>query len=345
MEMMFRKVEWWIEGSRAQQQKLSEQPWDTDKVLRRGGKHVVFFVLSLVVAHTFLAYIIGLDDLVKIVSEPLSEHLILLGGLLFFSVLFYAVFAHVRDLVCTTICPYGRLQSVLFDKDTMQVSYDYRRGEPRGKLVKNPIAPTGDCIDCKKCVHVCPTGIDIRNGVQMECVGCTACIDVCDDVMVKIGKPEGLIRYASENEIAKGRPFRFNGRMKAYTVLLAALSALLIFLVATRNSVDTYISRVKGQLYQELPDNKLSNLYNAKIINKTNKAFPVELKLEGIEGKVNMVSSHRQSIKEEAVNELTFFIVIDKKYINKRNTAIKVGVYKDGKKIQTVSSTFLGPFI
>lgn len=343
MEMMFRKIEWWIEGSYTQQQKLDKAPWNTDKIIRRGGKHVVFFLLSLLIAHTFLAYIIGVDGLVKIIEEPVSEHLLLLFGLLFFTFLFYSVFAFVRDLVCTTICPYGRLQGVMSDKDTMQISYDYKRGEPRGRLSK--IASTGDCIDCNKCVHVCPTGIDIRNGVQMECVGCTACIDACDMVMDKIGKPKGLIRYASENQIASGTQFHFNPRMKAYTILLSILTVAMVFLIATRNSIDTYISRTKGQLYQELPNNQLSNLYSAKIINKTNKDVPIELRLENCKGAIKMVSQHQMLLKKEALNQLTFFIILDKQQIKKRSTKIKVGVYQNGQRIQTVSTTFLGPFM
>lgn len=344
MEMMFRKVEWWIEGSYTQQQKRDKTPWDTDKILRRGGKHLAFILLSFIIANTFLSYIIGVEGLLKIIREPISEHLMLLAGLLFFTFLFYSVFAFVRDIVCTTICPYGRLQSVMFDKDTMQVAYDYKRGEPRGKLSpQNDI--TGDCIDCNKCVHVCPTGIDIRDGVQMECVGCTACIDACNEVMTKIKKPLGLIRYASENQIANGKPFRFNGRMKAYSVLLGVLTLIMTYLIASSHSIDTHVSRVKGQLYQELPGNKLSNLYNAKILNKTHKEERIELRLENMTGEVKMISERENLIHKEAINELTFFIIIDKSSIHKRNTKIEVGVYKNGKKIQTVSSSFLGPFI
>lgn len=345
MEMLFRKIEWWIEGSYVQQQKLNNAPWNTDKILKRGSKHLVFFLLSFLIANTFLSYIIGFDGLVKAVREPISEHFLLLTGLFVFTFLFYAVFAFVREIVCTTICPYGRLQGVMFDKDTMQISYDYVRGEPRGKKSAKSDAPLGDCIDCKKCVHVCPTGIDIRNGVQMECVGCTACIDACDEVMVKINKPKGLIRYASEHEIANGVPFKFNNRMKAYTGLLVVLTILMTVLIITRNSIDTYISRTKGQLYQELPENKLSNLYSAKIINKTNKEAQIELRVENMPAEVKMVSQHETLLKKEAVNELTFFIITDKVQIHKRNTKIKIGVYQAGKRIQVVNSTFLGPFI
>lgn len=346
MEMMFRKIEWWIEGSYNQQQKLDKSPWNTDKIIKRGGKHLAFFLLSFIISNTFLSYIIGFDALLQKMQAPFSESILLFSGLLFFTLLFYSVFAFVRDIVCTTICPYGRLQSVLSDKDTMQVSYDYTRGEPRGRKLKNINTELGDCIDCHKCVHVCPTGIDIRNGVQMECVGCTACIDACDEVMVKINRPEGLIRYASENQIANGSAFKFNGRMKAYSVLLGILSVLMIFLIATRHSIDTYISRAKGQLYQELPNNKMSNLYSAKIINKTTKDVNIEFKVENYPAaEVKMISLQEKHLQKESLNELTFFIILDRVEVKKRNTKLKIGVYQNGQKIQTVSTTFLGPFI
>ncbi len=345
MEMVFRKIEWWIEGSGAQQKKNGQAKLTTEQGIRKLIKHMVFLAISFVIANTFLAYVLSLDGLLKIIREPIAEHTILLTGLLFFTCLFYAVFAFVRDIICTTVCPYGRLQSVLFDKDTMQIAYDYKRGEPRGKLAKQAEKTTGDCIDCHKCVQVCPTGIDIRDGVQIECVGCTACIDACNEVMFKINKPLGLIRYASENEIAKGNKFHFNGRMKAYTILLSILLVVTTVLIFTRRSVDTHITRVRGQLYQEVGKDTLGNLFNAIVLNKTNKPFAVTMKLENISGEVAMISSNDKYMKPETVNELTFFIRVNRHYINKRSTDIKVGIYKDGQKIQTVKTVFLGPFM
>ncbi len=345
MEMVFRKIEWWIEGSGAQQKKNSQAKVTTEQSIRKLIKHVVFLAISFLIANTFLAYVLGLDGLLKIIKEPIAEHTILLSGLLFFTLLFYAVFAFVRDIICTTVCPYGRLQSVLFDKDTMQVAYDYKRGEPRGKLSKQAQTVSGDCIDCHKCVQVCPTGIDIRDGVQMECVGCTACIDVCNEVMFKINKPKGLIRYASENEIAQGKKFHFNGRMKAYSVVLIILLIVTTILVFTRRSIDTHITRVRGQLYQEVGKDTLGNLFNAIVLNKTNKPFNVTMKVENIPGEVTLVSNNDAHMQPEAVNEVTFFIRVNKQYIHERSTDIKVGIYKDGQKIQTVKTVFLGPFL
>jgi cytochrome c oxidase accessory protein FixG len=232
----------------------------------------------------------------------------------------------------------------MFDKDTIQIAYDYKRGEPRGKYKKSVERVEGDCINCFKCVQVCPTGIDIRDGLQMECVGCTACIDACNEVMEAIHFEKGLIRYASENEISEGRKFRFNGRMKAYTGLLVVLMTFMGILIGTRKTVDTFISRVKGQLYQEVGQDKISNLFDAKIINKTKQDIPLTIKLENMEGTVRLVGTDHISLKKEAINEFTFFLDIPKKLVTERSTNIKIGIYQGDQKIQTIKTKFLGPF-
>ncbi|WP_008584361.1 cytochrome c oxidase accessory protein CcoG [Niabella soli] len=346
MEFVFRKIEWWIEGTPAQQKKLNAAPMNANKFARKALKHAVFLLVSFLVAHAFLSYILGVQEVWRLIRGPIAESWSILAGLLFFTLLFYFVFAFVRDIVCTTICPYGRLQGVLFDKDTMQVSYDYNRGEPRGKLKKNSQQDLGDCVDCKLCVSVCPTGIDIRDGVQMECVGCTACIDACNSVMLKINRPLGLIRMASENQISKKLPFHFNGKMKFYSVVLVLLMGIISTLVFSRKSIDTTVSRVKGQLYQEVGADSLSNLFQAKMINKTKKEVQYQLKVEGaIPGTIKMVDTGHDRLKPESINTVTFFIIIPKTAIRSRSSNINVGVYINGAKMTKVQSTFLGPFI
>ena len=345
MEFIFRRIEWLIEGNPASQKLLDKGAWTANKIGKKLLKHTIFLLISFIIANTFLAYIFGVDELYKIIKEPLSQHTGLFVGLIIFTLLFYGVFAFVREIVCTTICPYGRLQGVLFDKDTMLVAYDYKRGEQRGKFKKNETRTLGDCIDCRQCVHVCPTGIDIRNGTQLDCVGCTACIDACDFMMDKVGLQKGLIRYASENGISEGKKLTFTPKIKAYSTLLLVLSIILTILLITRKSIDTQVARTAGQLYQELPNNQMSNLYNAKIINKTNQEFPVELKLENVKGEIKMIGTHKLVLKKEAINTQTFFIILDKNEIKKRSTEVKIGVYKNGEKIETVNTKFLGPFI
>lgn len=344
LEFVFRRIEWLIEGSPGRQKAMNDGPMTFERIWKKTLKHTLFLVFSFLIAHTFLAYILGIDEVVKIIGEPLSQHVGLLVGLIVFTLLFYSVFAFVREIICTTVCPYGRLQGVMFDKDTMQISYDYKRGEERGRLKKTETRTQGDCIDCHKCVMVCPTGIDIRDGVQMDCVGCTACIDACDEVMDKVGFQRGLIRYASENQIANGTAFRFNTRMKAYTALLFVLMAAMSVMILTRKTVDTYISRVKGQLYQEVEGGKLSNLFEAKIINKTNKEMPVELRAEGIAGEIRIVGAQTLVLKKEAISDFTFFLEVPKSEIHERSSTISIAVYSNGQKLQSVKTKFLGPF-
>lgn len=345
MEMVFRKIEFLIEGSAGEQKALDKSPWNLNKILRRGGKHIAFFTLSFVIANTFLTYIIGVENLFRYISEPISQHFALLLGLLIFTFIFYSVFAFVRELACTVICPYGRLQSVLLDKDTVVVAYDYKRGEPREKFNKTKERSDGDCIDCNRCVVVCPTGIDIRNGTQMECTNCTACIDACDFMMENVGLPKGLIRYASENNISKGEKLRYTARMKAYTVVLLLLVALMTFLLITRNNVDIHISRSKGQIYVEMEDNKLANFYEVKLVNKTHEAMPITMKLENAEGEIRLMGTENIEIESLVMKKANFIVLIDKEKMDTRKKDLIIGIYSGDKKINTIKTSFLGPFI
>lgn len=346
MEMLFRKVEYLIEGDAARQRVLRNSPWTGEKIRKKVLKHVAFYALAFIVANFFLAYIIGMDELIKIITEPVSRHLVGFLAILVFSAVFYGVYAFFREQVCTVVCPYGRLQSVLLDRNSMIVAYDYKRGEPRAKGKKEAgDGEHGDCIDCFQCVRVCPTGIDIRNGTQMECVGCTACIDACDHIMDSVHKPRGLIRYASENGIAEGQKLRYTGRMKFYTVVLILLSGLLTTLLVTRRDIDGTIIRA-AQLYQERGTDSLSNLYNIKIINKTIKDIPVTLKLEGeaaAYGYVQLVGTDRIMLKNEDQAAGSFFVVLSTKFANKTKTPIRVGLYEGDKRITTLKTSFMGP--
>ena len=343
MEMMFRKVEFLILGDAPAQRQLKAAPWNGKKIFKVGLKQVVFYLLSFIIANFFLAYIIGMRELEKVITEPVIAHLGGLTAILIFSGVFFAVYSFFREQACIVVCPYGRLQSVLLDKNSMIVAYDYKRGEPRAALKKTAEVETGDCIDCHACVKVCPTGIDIRNGLQMECVGCTACIDACDSIMDKIHKPKGLIRYASENSIANGEPLHFTARMKFYTGLCAIVLIILSVLLSTRKEVDTTIMRTPGQLFQERGKDSISNLYNIKVVNKTMKMVPLTVKLEGGDGKIEMAGKDYVEVAKEGQGSGTFFVILSKTRIHQRKTAIKLSFYQADKKIGESMTNFLGP--
>ncbi|KYP13209.1 cytochrome c oxidase accessory protein CcoG [Flavihumibacter sp. CACIAM 22H1] len=343
MEMVFRKIEYLIEGDASEQRLLAKGPWNTDKILKKTSKHLIFYLMSFIIANFFLAYIIGVKDLWKIITEPVSEHFIGFLSLLLFSGIFYGVYAFFREQVCTVVCPYGRLQGVLLDRNSMIVAYDYKRGEPRGKLKDKEALSLGDCIDCLQCVKVCPTGIDIRNGTQLECVNCTACIDACDAIMDKVGRPRGLIRYASENGIASREPLRYTTRMKLYTALLLVLVVILSSLLITRKDVDATVMRTPGMLYQERGTDSISNLYNIKVANKTMQEIPLTVKLENKAGKVELIGGKPIIVKQEGQGSGSFFIVVPREAIQERKNILQLGLYHGTERIDLIKTTFLGP--
>lgn len=346
MEMVFRKIEYWIEGDATQQRKLNKQPWDKEKVIKKVSKQVIFFGIAFLIANTFMAYLVGREMWFDIVTQPPSEHLIGFIALTVFSFAFYGVFSVVREQVCTTICPYGRLQGVLLDKDSIVIAYDHVRGEQRGKLEKDvpeELRKHGDCIDCGLCVQVCPTAIDIRNGTQLECVNCTACIDACDEVMDKIEKPRGLIRYASYNNIVNKTKFSFTPRIIAYSVVLVILLGVFGFALLGRTEIETTILRTPGTLFQETTEGNIVNIYNIQVANKTTNELTFELKLEdGVNGNLKLIKKER-TVAKQGVFDSALLIEIPKNELKERKTKIEIGVYQNGKKIDDVKTHFIGP--
>ena len=351
MEMVFRRIEYWIDGDRNKQMRLDRQKWDAEKIRKRLTKWFIFLIISFLISNIFLAYLIGSDKLLRYVKEGPSEHLGTLIPLAIFTGVFYFVFAWFREQVCIIACPYGRLQGVLLDTKSIVVAYDHKRGEGengRKKFRKNEDRQAlghGDCIDCFQCVHVCPTGIDIRNGTQLECVNCTACIDECDKIMEKINLPKGLIRYASEENIEKKTPFKLTARMKGYIAVLVILIGVLLGMLALRNDVEARVLRLPGQLYEHKENNIISNVFTYKLVNKTSETIEdVSFKLRGIDGTIKLVSATGEvTVEAQGLAEGTMFIEMKQSTIGGDKKKIRIDVYSGEQLIETTTVSFLGP--
>jgi len=328
---------------------LNAAPWNGRKIFKKLFKHAVFFALSFLVGNVLLSYIIGWQQLYQIIVDPPAKHVVGLGFMTAFSLLFYGIFARFREQACTFVCPYGRLQSLLLDENSIVVAYDYKRGEKRGALRRaqrfgeRRYAGFGDCVACNNCVTVCPTGIDIRDGTQMECVHCTACMDACDNVMKKIGSTTGLIRYASLNGIERGERLRVTPRIIGYSVVLLALTSLLVVLIFTRADAEATVLRVPGSLFQKMPDGHYSNLYTVRVVNKTSRDLPVELRLEGLPGSVQVMGDGSIIVPAQKLVENSVLIEIDPQAMRNGNTPLVIGVYSAGHRIQTIKTAFIGP--
>ncbi|KAA3634418.1 MAG: cytochrome c oxidase accessory protein CcoG [Calditrichaeota bacterium] len=343
LEMVFRKIEYFIEGNAGSQRRLAAAPLSAGKIFKKGSKHLIFFGLSFLIGNLLLAYVIGLDQLVKIITDPPSQHVGGLTAMILFSGLFYFIFAWFREQACTLVCPYGRLQSVLLDDNSIVIAYDYKRGEPRGAVERGQdFSQRGHCISCDACVKVCPTGIDIRNGTQLECVNCTACIDACNNVMNKLSLPKGLIKYASGNIIEKGDKFRITGRIIGYTVAFTILLTVISLLLINRTDVETTILRTAGTLYEETDDGMIRNLYNLSIVNKTTHELPIELHLKAPEGTITVVGTDI-TVPPSGKTETVFFVNIEKVHLFSPNTMIAIEIVSNGETLEEIKSNFMGP--
>ena len=345
MEMVFRKIEYWIEGDANKQRKLNKMPWNAEKISKKGLKHVVFILVAFLISHTVMAYLIGIDAAKELITHSPLNNLSGFIGLVAFTGIFYSVFAFLREQACTVICPYGRLQSVLLTKDSIVVAYDWLRGEPRGRIKKNKEQEQkGDCIDCKLCVHACPTGIDIRGGTQLECVNCTACIDACDEVMLKINKPKGLIRYDSYNGIKESKTLSLNPRIAGYIAVLALLLGATSYLMANRSSIETTILKVPGTLYQKQANGDITNLYKIQFINKTFDSTTIKAELINFEGaSLQQVGKKTIQMQPNSMLESVYIIEIPRDKLTSSKTSLKIGIYNNDKLIDVKETSFLSP--
>ncbi|WP_296699140.1 cytochrome c oxidase accessory protein CcoG [Algoriphagus sp.] len=345
MEMVFRKIEYWIEGDANQQRALNNAPWTSDKIRKKGSKYLIFGIISLMIGHLAMAYLIGVDKVIEVVTQPPSANMAGFIGLIAFSGIFMFVFSWFREQACLVVCPYGRLQGVLLDNNSINVMYDYVRGEPRAPIRKNQaeLEPKGDCIDCSLCVQVCPTGIDIRNGIQMECVNCTACIDACDEVMLKVERPTGLIRYASQNSIKEGFQKLITGRVKAYVVVLILLVAGFISLIATREPINGTVTRFPGMTYQTREDGRISNLYEITLINKTFEPQTVDLKPMAAGMDLEVVGDTHWTLEPQSKFEGRFFLVRNQEDVQVSQEKVSLQLSAGGEEFGDIQTNFMAP--
>ncbi|MDH4055261.1 MAG: cytochrome c oxidase accessory protein CcoG [Gammaproteobacteria bacterium] len=274
------------EGTRSQRMKLDKAPWSFNKFRRKASKQFLWVTFSLWTGFTFVGFFAPIRELGH---ELLTFNA---GGWQWFWALFYGFATYgnagyMREQVCKYMCPYARFQSAMFDKDTLIISYDEKRGEPRGgrkRSVDPKVAGLGDCIDCSLCVQVCPTGIDIRDGLQYECIACAACIDACDSVMDKMSYPRGLIRYTTEHALQNEQTHVIRPRMLVYAALLLVLIGSLVTSMALRTPIILDVIRDRNALYRELPNDIIENSYTIKLINQTNDAREFRLRVTGVDG-------------------------------------------------------------
>ena len=293
--------------------------------------------MAILMTNVFLMWFIGYERLFAIISDPLGEQLTGFLVMIAVSLFFYWMYSYFREQLCTMVCPYGRMQGVLLDRRSIVVSYDFKRGEPRGTKA------AGDCTDCKLCLAVCPTAIDIRNGTQLECINCTACIDECDKVMKKIDKPAGLIRYVSAEGIEKGHTSVWNWRNRAYSAVLLLLFSFFLYTLLSRPAVETTILRTPGLLYQENEGGTLSNLYNIKIVNKTHEEMELQLRLISPEGGEIRMAGNRISVADQGLYESSFVLLLPRDQVTGSKNSVKFAIYNGDRLVETTESTFVGP--
>lgn len=355
MEMVYRRIEYAIEGDAPAQIRLNNSSWTIEKIFKKTLKHIIFIVLAIVFISLLLSLVFGIENIGNALLHPLSNTGFFIA-IVVLSAMFYFIFAFFREQVCTNVCPYGRMQGVLLVDNSIVVHYDYVRGEKRASLKekkqlidsgKNKEEDFGDCIDCDQCVAVCPTGIDIRNGTQLECVNCTACMDACDEVMVKIKKPKGLIRYSSEFSIKERKPFKLSKRGYAYIAILSILIAVFAIVASKRVAVEGIILRTPGMTYQYAPgdSSKITNLYNYKLINKTSGVIKdVTIKAEGVEGLELFTAPGKiEDIQEFKMATGTLIVTIPVKGMKGYKTPLKFTIFSEGKLMDEENSNFLGP--
>jgi cytochrome c oxidase accessory protein FixG len=340
LEHVYRRIERWIEGDATKRKKLDRQPLNASKFFKRGLKHTLFIIISLIIAHFFLAYFVSIPQLYTWMKSSPTEHW---GAFIFVFVasgLIYFNFAWFREQLCLVICPYGRLQSALIDDDSIIIGYDEKRGEPRGKATQTGV---GDCIDCNRCVQVCPTGIDIRQGLQIECIGCSNCIDACDTIMTKLNRPKGLVRYDSQNGFAGKKKRILRPRIALYFVLLLfGVTAMTLSAMQLRSANMTLV-RMTGMPYF-ITDTTVRNQFMVRVINKSTETRTFTIK-RIVENQAHEVKGIEESIQVEGMGEeiRPIALIVPRESYSGHFPVEFSLIGSDGQEIMTRKAKFIGP--
>jgi cytochrome c oxidase accessory protein FixG len=353
LEFVYRPIERLFEGKEYTRKKRDEGPWTPEKTARKIGKWAFYTLFSVFLAHTFVAYFASWDNLLQWMQGSPREHWGYFVVMAFTSALVLFNFGFFREQMCTIACPYARFQSVLMDRDSLIVSYDPNRGEPRGRRTKaqrekekaHVDINLGDCIDCGACVRTCPTGIDIRDGLQMECIGCTQCIDACDGIMIGVGKPVGLIRYTSENTIDKKPSRVLRPRVILYALLLVGLYGALAVALSSRTDLDVNIGRVAAEPYTIMGEGDVANRLRFRIQNRTTNDTTATIHaIEPAGTEVRVVGLQEIALPGKATQRLETWVVVPAKAFAETDNL--EGIFEvrtnDGR-TQTLSFTLLGP--
>lgn len=341
LEHVYRRIERLIDGDATARRRLEDAPWTAAKITRRVLKHGAFLFVSAVIAHIFLSYFVSLKKLYEMMKGPPSEHLLAFGVVMFLTGALYFAFSWFREQFCIILCPYGRLQSALTDDHSVVIGYDKVRGEPRGKVGST----TGSCIDCRRCVQVCPTGIDIRNGMQLECIGCAACVDACDDIMIKLKRPTGLVRYDSHVGLHGGKTKIIRPRILFYTCLLLLGAGVFLFSASHISSMSASAVRMVGAPFY-VADGVLRNQFLVRVINKHNSPSSYRLEIVGEMPPEMKVAGFVETLQLPPLGEEQKTLVLSlPESAFKKSFKLQVKVTDDlhGDSVTTRVMEFLGP--
>lgn len=340
MEHVFRRIERFIEGDAAARRKLDRAKMSSGKLVKRISKHAAYIVVSVLLAHVFLSYFVSLPRLYEMMQQSPLEHARSFGVVVFFSCGFYGAFAWFREQFCIILCPYGRFQSALTDEHTTTIGYDKVRGEPRGKA-NDPNA--GDCIDCNRCVQVCPTGIDIRNGLQLECIGCAACIDACNGIMEKVNRPTGLIRYDSLQGLSGEKTRWVRPRTIVYTVLLSVGLIVMSLAVSQLRPLNSNLRRMAGPTFMVTQDTVRNN-YQLRVINKMHEEVQFRLSLKNPPEGLSILSGEViREIKPLGEEIITVILQMPKSDYKGLFSFVLQVEMEDGRVLTSSKGEFTGP--